>query len=186
MNRRVWWQAAGKLDPHLTITQRPLRSPSADVAKERFTGTANPQRPGELALAHNGVLFLNQIADFRRDVLTELCKALDYKRVVLPRLEGPVMFPTSLVVVVKSLALLPTWTQQNGHFAAHRRSRPIPITRSSDCLDSKRSGLLRQWSSFSGAQSHDVECCVVLAGVSPWLAWIPKAEFDVGVSRAFV
>ncbi len=86
-------------NPSVPIVQRPFRALSPEISTQQFLGEGRLKTPGELAMAHGGVLFMNRLTDFKRDLLNELCSALDLKSVSLPRLEGPVTFPADVMLV---------------------------------------------------------------------------------------
>lgn len=71
--------AAGIHDPHPhPVITRPFRAPSDEVAPEAFTGGGRDLRPGELTLAHHGVLFLDELPLYRRSVMDTLRQPLQH------------------------------------------------------------------------------------------------------------
>ena len=80
------------------VSQRPFRAPHHSVTAAGMIGNA-ALRPGEVSLAHHGVLFLDEIAEFRRSVLELLRGPLEDRRLHLTRASGSVEFPADLSLV---------------------------------------------------------------------------------------
>ncbi len=93
--------AAGMLDGRALVTTRPFRAPHHTVSAAGLFG-GGMQRPGELALAHHGVLFLDELAEFRRDVLEGLRQPLEERRVLLVRAAWRVAYPARLMLLAAS------------------------------------------------------------------------------------
>jgi magnesium chelatase family protein len=90
---------AGLLDGGL-IHARPFRSPHHTVSPSALLGGGTAfLRPGEVSLAHHGVLFLDEFTEFRRDAIEGLRQPLEDGRVVVTRMVGTVVFPARFTLV---------------------------------------------------------------------------------------
>lgn len=78
---------------------RPFRSPHHTASAAGLIGGGNPLRPGEISMAHNGVLFLDELPEFKPSVLQGMRQPLESGRVVITRADGNVVFPARFVLV---------------------------------------------------------------------------------------
>ncbi|MGY4383421.1 magnesium chelatase family protein [Pedobacter sp. UYP24] len=91
---------AGKLGAAATLmTERPYRSPHHTISDMALVGGgANPQ-PGEISLAHNGVLFLDELPEFKRSVLEVMRQPLEDRHVTISRSRLSVDYPSSFMLI---------------------------------------------------------------------------------------
>jgi len=90
---------AGLLDGRPLVTARPVRAPHCSISDAALLGGGNPIRPGEVTLAHHGVLFLDELPEFRRNVLEPLRQPLEERRLTVARGSGAVVFPADVQLV---------------------------------------------------------------------------------------
>lgn len=81
------------------ITQRPFRNPHHTASEVALIGGGNPPTPGEISLAHNGVLFLDELPEFHRDVLESLRQPLEDGFVNISRAKSFFRFPAKVMLV---------------------------------------------------------------------------------------
>jgi magnesium chelatase family protein len=91
---------AGLLEGSGLVTARPFRAPHHSISLAALLGGGSGTlRPGEVSLAHNGVLFLDEVGEFHRDALEGLRQPLEDGRVVVTRVAGSVEFPARFTLV---------------------------------------------------------------------------------------
>ncbi|HJT72881.1 MAG TPA: YifB family Mg chelatase-like AAA ATPase, partial [Chitinophaga sp.] len=91
---------AGKLLPDISlITQRPFRSPHHSISDTALVGGGRFPQPGEISLAHNGVLFLDELPEFSRAALEVLRQPIEDRRVSISRALQTVDFPAGFMLI---------------------------------------------------------------------------------------
>lgn len=94
------YSAAGQLAPGQgLVTQRPVRSPHHTASGAAVVGGGMVPRPGEISLAHRGVLFMDELPEFPRDVLETLRQPLEDHVVTIARSHSAVRFPANFMLV---------------------------------------------------------------------------------------
>lgn len=91
---------AGKLPENATIiSKRPFRSPHHTISDVALVGGGGMPQPGEISLAHNGVLFLDEIPEFKRTVLEVMRQPMEERRVTISRAKIALDFPSSFMLI---------------------------------------------------------------------------------------
>ncbi len=91
---------AGKLPENSSlISKRPFRSPHHTISDVALVGGGGIPQPGEISLAHNGVLFLDELPEFKRTVLEVMRQPMEERRVSISRAKVAVDFPASFMLI---------------------------------------------------------------------------------------
>lgn len=91
---------AGRLGNHSSlISTRPYRSPHHTISDVALVGGGGNPQPGEISLAHNGVLFLDELPEFKRTVLEVMRQPLEDRKVTISRAKHSVDFPANFMLI---------------------------------------------------------------------------------------
>ena len=91
---------AGKLPENATlISKRPYRSPHHTISDVALVGGGGNPQPGEISLAHNGVLFLDELPEFKRTVLEVMRQPMEERKVTISRAKVAMDFPASFMLI---------------------------------------------------------------------------------------
>ncbi len=89
----------GKVKEHGLMSQRPFRSPHHTISDVALVGGGTYPQPGEISLSHNGVLFLDELPEFKRSALEVLRQPLEDREVTISRAKFTVTYPSSFMLV---------------------------------------------------------------------------------------
>ncbi len=93
------WSVAGLTGQDTpVVSRRPFRSPNQTASRQALGGAAD-LKPGEMSLAHNGVLFLDELPEFHRDVIELLRQPLEDGEITISRASGSVTYPSRFILI---------------------------------------------------------------------------------------
>ena len=107
---------------HSLIVQRPFRSPHHTITDVALVGGGTNPHPGEISLAHNGVLFLDELPEYKRSVLEVMRQPLEDRHITVARTKETVDYPASFMLVA---AMNPC---PCGHFGENNPAHPCTCT----------------------------------------------------------
>jgi magnesium chelatase family protein len=87
------------MDGQALIATRPFRAPHHTISDAGLIGGGAVPKPGEVSLAHHGVLFLDELPEFRKNVLEVLRQPLEDARVTISRAVGSITYPASIMLI---------------------------------------------------------------------------------------
>ncbi len=91
---------AGKIDDHTALmTRRPFRSPHHTISDVALVGGGTFPQPGEISLSHNGVLFLDELPEFKRTALEVMRQPLEDRVITISRAKSSVDYPANVMLV---------------------------------------------------------------------------------------
>ncbi len=93
------YSICGKLPTTKLINQRPCRAPHHTISSPGLIGGGSIPQPGEISLAHNGILFLDEFTEFRRQTLEVLRQPLEEHKVTISRAQQTLTFPSAFLLV---------------------------------------------------------------------------------------
>jgi magnesium chelatase family protein len=93
------YSVSGKLINQPLVTERPFRNPHHTISQAGLVGGGSFPQPGEISLTHNGILFLDELTEFKRTVLEVLRQPLENKTVSISRAQHAITFPASFLFV---------------------------------------------------------------------------------------
>lgn len=121
------YSVAGIIDPKTPlVVKRPFRSPHSTASKSSLIGGGNIPHPGEISLAHNGVLFIDEMPEFEHGTLESLRQPLEEGTVTISRVSGNITYPCSIMLIG---AMNPCPCGYYGHPSAECRCSDNQISR---------------------------------------------------------
>ena len=99
------YSAAGELVSEGAITKRPFRSPHHSASHIALIGGGKQAQPGEITLAHNGVLFLDEFPEFGKNVIEALRQPMEDNHITISRAYGSFSYPAKFLLIATKKSL---------------------------------------------------------------------------------
>ncbi len=110
------YSIAGKLPQgNGLMTKRPYQNPNHDASTAAIIGGGTNPTPGQVTLAHNGVLFLDELPEFKKSSLEALREPLEERQITISRVSGTLTFPCSMILVCAMNPCPCGWNGDNDH-----------------------------------------------------------------------
>lgn len=93
------YSVSGKLGKKPIMKERPVRNPHHTISSAGLVGGGSYPQPGEISLAHNGILFLDELTEFKRSTLEVLRQPIENREVCISRAQQNITFPASFLLV---------------------------------------------------------------------------------------
>jgi len=149
------------------ITQPPFRAPHHCASAEGILGGGKPPRPGEISLAHFGVLFLDEAPEFKINVLQALREPLEDRVISISRAEGPLRLPAEFQMILAANAC------PCGRLGIRQDDGTDGFHETQTCLCSSEE-ISRYWRKFGGALLDRIEIRVAV---------IPPGVNEIGITN---
>ncbi len=111
------YSIAGKLSQGSgLVTKRPFQNPNHDASTAAIIGGGATPTPGQVTLAHNGVLFLDELPEFKKNTLEALREPLEERQITISRVSGTLTFPSSMILICAMNPCPCGWYGDNDHY----------------------------------------------------------------------
>ncbi|MCR5834799.1 MAG: YifB family Mg chelatase-like AAA ATPase [Selenomonadaceae bacterium] len=118
------YSITGKLSGTGLVTKRPFQNPNHDSSTAAIIGGGTNPTPGQVTLAHNGVLFLDELPEFKKATLEALREPLEERQITISRVNGTITFPSSMILICAMNPCPCGWSGDDDHSC---RCTPLEI-----------------------------------------------------------